>query len=295
MIHISLSCGSNGDISPNGTLELEANTDLDVTATPHTGYRILNWYVNGQAAGWEEQLHHFSFGDLDVAIHVEFERLTNLVHTSTGGNGQLSPDGSTTPLRVGWGDAVHFTATPAAHYHTSSWTVDGLEFPSSQSIYILPSVTSEHWVAVNFAVDTYTVQAQAGLHGTLSPTGAITVVYGENQSFTATPDHGWDVVLWTLNGKPVSTNQPSLLLSEVGADQTLEVTFSKPLLKIGLTSTNTPLVSWPSALNPWHLQESTNLHSAWTDVSTAPVSKNGLEQVILPQPIGPRFYQLYQP
>jgi hypothetical protein len=299
-ITVSIGCGPNGDISPKGTLTLPAHSDLDVTATPNPGYELYDWYVNGDPGGWSVNQVHFAFGDLDVSIYVLFSRITNNVHASAGSNGRIDPNDSNSPIGVAWGDAVTFTATPNPHYHVDAWTLEdnGVNrvVQTGGVSYTLRNVTNESWLAVSFAPDTYTVQASANAHGALTPTGAVAVVYGDDQLFTAAPNPGYDVVVWSLDGQPILTNLTTFTLYNAQADHTLQVTFSPLVLAIALSPTNTTVLSWPDAISEYSLQENTDLKTTgWTTITTTPENQNGRQEVILPRSSGRRFYRLTQP
>ena len=296
MIQVSISCSDHGDVSPKDTVTIPANTDLTITASPEAGYEVYDWFIDGNPGGWDVNQIVLHLGDLDVAVHVVFERITNLVHVTAGSQGRVSPGGNDSSVPVGWGDSPTFTATPDLHYHVATWTLNGAVVQSGGGTYVLSHVTEEHWIEVDFAPDVYTVQASAGPHGILSPTGAIQVVYGDSQDFTATPDRGQDMVVWSLDGKPVLTNATLLTLANVASNHVLQVSFNAPVLAIALTPTNSVLVSWPEALSSYALQETGNLSTPnWTN-SVAPVTaRAGRQQAVFPHPPGQRFFRLTQP
>jgi len=295
-IAVAISCSSHGDISPKGDLILPALSDLDVSATPEPGYEIQDWYVNGDSAGWGDiRQQHFAFGNLDVSIRVVFQRLTNLVHAMAGSSGELAPGGDNGTVAVGWGDSLTFTATPQPHYHVEAWTLDDDLAQTGGATFTVAGVKAEHWLLVTFAPDTYTVQAGAGSHGNLSPTGAVQVVFEDNQSFTATPDAHCEVAVWRVDGRPVQTNGSTFTLFDVATNHTLQVTFVAPELALTRTATNSVVVSWPASLEGWQLQENATLTPAqWTDVSRLPQEVNGRNQVIVAPPAGNRFYRLLE-
>jgi len=273
---------------------LPAHADLDITATPDAGYEIQDWYVNGQPAGWGSiNQQHFAFGNLDVTIHLEFQRLINLVHTTEGSHGALSPGGNDGAVPVGWGDNAVFTATPQPHFHVATWILDGSLAQTGGTSFTITAVTAERWLAATFAPDMYTVQASAGPHGGLSPSGATLVEYLDSQVFTATPDDNCEVAQWWLDGQPVQTNGTTFNLADVSADHVLRVTFASPELTLERTATRSVLLSWPAALDGWQLQENADLNpTTWVDVATPPDAVGARNQVSLAMLTGKRFYRL---
>ena len=67
--------------------------------------------------------------------------------------------------------------------------------------YTFTNVTADHTIAASFAIDTYTITASAGANGSISPSGAMTVNYGANQTFTITPAPAttWPTSWWTAS------------------------------------------------------------------------------------------------
>ncbi len=298
-IVVTVDCSPNGDIAPKGTLTLPAHSDLDVTATPNPGYEIYDWYVNGETGGWSTPQHHFAFGDLNVSIYVLFSRITNYVRATVGDHGRLNPDSSMAALPVGWGESLTFTATPDPHYHVDTWTLDEngvIRVVQTGGLsYTLANVTQDMWLGVSFAPDVYTVQASATAHGTLSPSGAVKVAYQADQLFTALPEPGYDVVVWLLDGQPVVTNLTAWTLQDVQTNHALSVTFSPPVLR-GILSSNTMVLSWPTAISDYSLQESTYLPAAaWTNVSATPNEHNGRQEIVLPRTGACHFFRLGTP
>src|SRR5207344_1891362 len=99
---------------------------------------------------------------------------------SAGTNGTIAPSGS---VVVNHGANQTFTITPNANYHVLDVLVDGTS----------AGVVTTYTFAASFAIDTRTITASAGANGTISPTGAVVVNYGSNQTFTITPSANYHV------------------------------------------------------------------------------------------------------
>lgn len=130
--------------------------------------------------------------------------------------------------------------------------------------------------AQNYTIDWHSITAEAGFStaGNYSVSGAI----GQDES--TAPMAGGN---FSLSGGVLS------LLSSVQ-------TAGAPPLKILVTSTNTAVLSWPSASTGFVLQQSARLGGTnWTTVSAVPVT-NGATQSIVVQPVpGNHFYRLFKP
>ena len=66
-----------------------------------------------------------------------------------------------------------------------------------------PAVSANHEISATFAINTYTITASTGDHGTIAPTGTTTVNYGATPTYTITPDAGYKVVDVLVDGASV--------------------------------------------------------------------------------------------
>ncbi|MHC4204547.1 MAG: InlB B-repeat-containing protein, partial [Planctomycetota bacterium] len=69
------------------------------------------------------------------------------------------------------------------------------------------------------------VTSSAGDNGSIAPAGDTTVTYGSDLVFTATPETGYQVDTWSVDGIPVQTGGTSYTLSDIQAAHTVRVTF----------------------------------------------------------------------
>jgi hypothetical protein len=275
-------------------------SNITYTATPNPGYKVEDWYFDGVKFGSDTTSFIHALGDQDaVAVHVEFIRITHFVMTIAGHGGSLTPNSDAKEITVGWGDGVTFTAHPNPHYHVAQWTVDDAPVATGGVTFTLPNITADHWVGITFALDSCTVQANAGPGGSLSPTGAVAVVYGDQQSFSATPEAGCDVACWWLDGRVVQTGGTTFWLDAIERNHTLQVTFGLPVLAIShQPATNTVVLSWPLAAEGWNLQATTNLSAApvaWTNVPPPYPTDSDDFHVIEPVLARKKFYRLFHP
>lgn len=88
------------------------------------------------------------------------------------------------------------------------------------------SVTSGSISAVNFNLSSYSVSASAGSNGSISPNGSTSYSMGQSQQFTATPNAGYIVGTWTLDGSTVQNGGVNYTLQNIQNGHTLNVTFS---------------------------------------------------------------------
>src|SRR5204862_1352804 len=70
------------------------------------------------------------------------------------------------------------------------------------SSYTFTNVTASHTIVASFALKSFTITASAGTGGSISPSGAVAVGCGANQTFTITPDACYDIAGVVVDGSP---------------------------------------------------------------------------------------------
>ncbi|UCD27577.1 MAG: hypothetical protein JSV03_10715, partial [Planctomycetota bacterium] len=85
-----------------------------------------------------------------------------------------------------------------------------------------------HTVHVTFRALWYTITATSGPDGSVSPATA-TVDHGDDQSFTASPNTGYTVETWYVDGQSVQDGGPTYMLVDISDDHTVHVTFRQML------------------------------------------------------------------
>ncbi|MDR2711547.1 MAG: dockerin type I domain-containing protein, partial [Clostridiales bacterium] len=107
---------------------------------------------------------------------------TFTITASAGANGSITPSGSVTVLH---GDSQSFAFTPAGGYEVDTVTVDGAVVAAATG-YTFENVTTNHTINVTFKRIAYTITASAGANGSITPSGSVTVLHGDSQSFAFT-------------------------------------------------------------------------------------------------------------
>ena len=143
------------------------------------------------------------------------------ITASAGLNGTISPSGA---VPVNYGASQTFTFAPNTGYHVADVLVDGASVGAVTS-YSFDNVTTNHTIAVTFAINAYTINASAGTNGTISPSGAVTAHYGDTPTFTFTPKTGYHVETVTVDSNPVAVAN-TYTFTSIDANHTIAVTFA---------------------------------------------------------------------
>jgi hypothetical protein len=71
----------------------------------------------------------------------------------------------------------------------------------------------------------HAITVTAGSHGTINPSGSVSVVEGTNQTFTITPETGYEIDRLLVDGKEESVTNNSYTFTSVKGNHTISVTF----------------------------------------------------------------------
>jgi Subtilase family/Divergent InlB B-repeat domain len=195
---ITASAGANGSISPSGTATVSHGANQSFTITPAAGYHVADVLVDGSSVG-AVTTYTFTNVTANHTIAASFNINTYTIAAAAGANGSISPSGNVT---VNYGADQSFTITPDTGYHIADVLVDGSSVGAVSS-YTFLNVTANHSIAASFAINTYSITASTGVNGSITPSGSVSVTYGANQTFTITPDTGYQVADLLVDGSSV--------------------------------------------------------------------------------------------
>ena len=214
-------------------ISVQKGKTVTFTAVPAAGYEVKEWQIIGAGMVFEagtgtagNNTAKVNLKDnLTVKVSFKVQTLTpkHKVTMSAGANGSISaapalPAGG----MVNENTIIVFTAAPNEGYTVDAWTITGGHLESggqAGSSTAMVKITGPVTVAVSFKLKpptTYTVSfGVAGTNGTISATykadgAAFTsgTAVAENTAlvFTASPDTGYKVEKWTVNGTAVPGN-----------------------------------------------------------------------------------------
>ena len=241
---ITASAGEGGSITPTGTVTVEKGASQTFTITPDEGYEIAEVVVDNSSVLDQLTGNRYTFTGVQEnhTISVTFratggepdpEPETYTITATAGEGGGITPTGSVT---VDEGADQTFTITPSEGYEIADVVVDGVSVTVTNNSYIFTDVQADHTISVNFREtggepepepETYTITASAGEGGSISPSGSVTVNEGEDQTFTITPNEGYEIAEVLVDGVSVTVTDNSYTFTGVQANHTISVTFQK--------------------------------------------------------------------
>ena len=166
-----------------------------------------------------------------------------MVTVNQPANGAISPAG---PVTVNDGGGTTFTVTPSPHYQVTDILVGGSSVMGGASgpagdgsyTYTLNGVTADRTISAVCTIIANSITATAGAGGTISPSGAVSVNYGTDQTFTITPSGGNQVKGVLVDGSSVGA-VTTYKFPNVTAPHTISATFDTTPPTSTLTVTGT--------------------------------------------------------
>ena len=199
---ITSSSGPSGSITPAGTTIVTQGANQTYSIKPDSNYHIKDVQLDGVSVGAVTE-YIFSNVMSDHDIHATFEAdqtiVTHTITASSESNGSISPSGLTDVIS---GSDITFNIAPIANYHIEDVEVDGVSV-GAVSAHTFFNVTADHTIAASFDTNTYTITASSAPNGSISPAGSVPVVHGGNQSFTITPEMGYQIGQLIVDGGTV--------------------------------------------------------------------------------------------
>ncbi|GAB1417969.1 hypothetical protein MASR2M12_07340 [Bacteroidales bacterium] len=216
---ITATAGANGSIAPSGAVTVNHGENKTFTISPNAGYHIADVLVDGISVGAVSS-YTFSNVTANRTISASFAINTYTITATAGANGSIAPSGAVT---VNHGENKTFTISPNAGYHIADVLVDGVSV-GAVATYTFSNVTANHTISTSFAINTYTITATAGANGSIAPSGAVTVNYGANQTFTFTANTGYQVSSVLVDGVSVGAVN-SYTFNNITENHTISVSF----------------------------------------------------------------------
>ncbi|KQL41514.1 hypothetical protein AN960_04070 [Bacillus sp. FJAT-25509] len=221
---ISATSDSNGKIDPDGFTSVKHGSNQTFKFTPNTGFEIGSVKVDGQEVTATNGEYTFTNVTKNHSVDVTFKQIVHIFTATAGTNGTISPSGRIT---ANHGTNQTFTITPYDGFEVATFKVDGVDAQLMNNTYTFTNVTKDHTINVTFKQIVHTITASAGSNGSISPSGNVSVNHGKDQTFTVTPNKGYEVATFTVDGVNANLTNNSYTFTNVTKDHTINVTFKK--------------------------------------------------------------------
>jgi hypothetical protein len=240
IVDINASAGNGGYISPSGDVMVTYEDSKSFLITPYNGYMISRILVDGSPVHIDNPMGEtYTFSnvtsDHTIAVSFDEETMTEIYTLKAavaayGGYAQVTPAEQSVQGR----SPASILINPDAGYYITGLTDNGnavaptaiKDNGNGTFTYSIPSLYEDHNILVTLEKYKYTIDAEAGQGGTITPSGNVSVDYGENKSFTITPDDGYMISQILVDGTALTTTDSTYTFNSVTANHTISATFN---------------------------------------------------------------------
>jgi uncharacterized repeat protein (TIGR02543 family) len=190
---LTVNVSGQGGTNATGTFPHNAFTNVTILATPASGYFFDHWTLNGSDAG---SMNPYTINmTANYELTGVFLPVQRTLTVAVSGNGVTNATGIHTYDEY---SNVTVLATPSSGYFFDHWVLNGSSVGSANP-YTINMTANYDLTAVFSAVQrTLTVSVVGG--GATNATGTQSYNEFTNVTVLATPDSGWKLDHWTLNG-----------------------------------------------------------------------------------------------
>ena len=216
--------GPGGTVSIASQVVTIGQAASTVTAVANAGYTFVGWndgVLTGSRTDLNVLADHTYTATFSSSLNVTYA--ADLHGTIQGNANQTISYGT---------NGTSVTAQGNTGYHFLSWSDGG----SSATRFESNVITNLSFTAT-FTLNTYTLSAIAGANGSISSPGLTTANFGDNKSYTITPNPGYQIASVLVDGNNVGTPN-SYTFSAISAGHSIQVSFA--LLGFTLTGTAGP-------------------------------------------------------
>lgn len=217
---MTATAGSNGTITPLGSIPIAYGDSVAFSIVPDPGYHISDVVVDGISVG---AVTAYTIRNVSSAhtILASFTISGYTITATAGPHGAITPSGG---VGVNRGDTLSFSIAPAPGYHVDSVFVDGV-YAGSPVKYTFADVRANHTIVARFAVNVYTITATAGPNGSINPSGGVSVNHGAGKSFSISPAAEYHVDSVFVDGVYAGAIE-AYTFADVTMDHTIRATFA---------------------------------------------------------------------
>ncbi len=221
---ISASTGSNGTISPSGSVSVGKNGTQKFTFVPATNCWLDSLIVDGINRPDSIPGKSYTFTNVNEPHTIRAVYDANIITATAAANGSISPSGATIKAP---NSSQIYTITPSTNYFLDSLIVDGINRPDSipGKRFTFTNVNEDHTIRVVFRTNTIT--SSTGPNGTISPLGGTNKLPASSQKYTITPNQYYFLDSLLVNGINVPDSIPgkSYTFNNINSNNTIRVVF----------------------------------------------------------------------
>jgi hypothetical protein len=221
---ISTATDSQGQILPNGIIQVAKNSQQQFEFIPNKGYDIDNVLVDGLPVDiYQHSLTLYNV-QKNMDIEVFFKKVYFTIESTSGQHGKITPEGA---VSVEKNEQKVFSIVPDDGFEISQLIIDGITVNQSDT-YTFTDITKNYAIAANFRPIQYIVHIESGPNGFVEPQGDIVLNQGEKIILIAEPVSNYAVDTVLMDNQPITlTAGYYYTLSDIHANHDFSVTFKR--------------------------------------------------------------------
>lgn len=190
---------------------------VQLTAVPTSGWRFSVW-----TGDLTDSINPYTITiDGNKAVTAVFVLNQFTISASAGTGGSINPSGT---VIVDYGGGQTYSITPNVGYHIVDVLINGTSL-GPVSFCVVSDVTGDTEVSASFALDAVPIVASAGVGGSISPSGTVSVAFGNDQSFNISSDLGYYIADVLVDGFSVGAVSSYTFVS-VTSNHTITASFA---------------------------------------------------------------------
>ena len=217
---IEAGAGPGGSVSPSGSVVIGSGWSQTFSIIPDRRYKITDVLVDGQSVG---AVTNYTFSDISAnhTIQASFELIIFTITATATAGGTIDPSGE---IQLVIWDSQAFSIVPLRHYQIKDVKVDGQSVGTPTS-YTFQNVDASHTIQAAFEPIMFTIQASGSPNGAIVPSGAVEIMSGTSQTFTMTPNDGYQTHNVLIDGHSLGP-APSYDFVNIDRDRSIEAFFA---------------------------------------------------------------------
>lgn len=229
---IQVSVSGNGQSSLEGTQLVNDGNNLSVLLTPAAGHQLSAIRLDGVLQAFHTapgEAYQFDLTQVTQShqLEVSFDARVNHEVTVSWSDGGVASKTSGTHL-VYEGDDWEVVFDPLPGHRLSSVTIDGQSVGALSKI-TLEDVRSAHQVSAYFDKHYYQISVNAGVNGSISPSGTAAYAYGSQPEFTIIPDDQYEIDKVIVDGEYVGQSS-SYQFAGITSSHSITASFKRKII-----------------------------------------------------------------
>ncbi|MBO5394784.1 MAG: InlB B-repeat-containing protein, partial [Clostridia bacterium] len=237
-----------GTVEPSGALTVQSGDDLELTFKPDDGYILSELVIDGEDVTHLVVDNKYTIENItkDYRVRAVFDKPMYTITATYDSNGtiEVNEGGTNSPAEehyVYGGESLIFTFLPNVGCYVKSIVVDGEELTGTEfenalaNGYTFANIDGNHTISAVFEKYTYSITVIQTEHGVISPDSIAAIAYGENQTFTITPELGYLIERVIVDGVDLSSGEiedaatNGYTFANIDENHTISATFKEDL------------------------------------------------------------------